>query len=595
MESDSTGEFLTHAVYGCQVVVTNPTSSQQKLNVLTQVPRGAIPVLNARYTKSIPVDLKPYHTQTIEYHFYFPETGNYSHYPVHVARSEELIAHAEPVSLKVVDEPTTIDKESWNFVSQQGSEDDVLSFLRTQNLFRVNLDRIAWRMKDEGFFRKVVALLDQRHVYSHTLWSYAVQHDRSENVGQFLRHADNFVAQCGAFIDSPLLTVDPVERRTYEHLDYSPLVNARAHQLGRRRQILNDRLHQQYHRLLHILSYRKQLDSEDRMAVTYYLLLQDRVEDAMTFFGQVKPQDLTTRLQHDYFTAYFDLYSDQPDRARVLAAKYNSHPVPRWRNAFAAVAAQLDEIGMPVLASAQDTQGQVASVDPKVALAALDPQTKGEAKKPAEGTTVIDDESRSENQTQLASTEPSFDFQVEARRVKLSFQNLESVTVNYYEMDIELLFSRNPFVQQVSGAFSYIRPNRTRLVKLPADKSSLDFNLPKDYHSSNVLVEIVAGGQTKSQAYYSHSLNVQVVENYGQVKVTHQETKKALPRTYVKVYAALANGQVRFYKDGYTDLRGRFDFTSLNTNELENVRKFSLLILSDDHGAIVREAAPPKR
>ena len=46
---------------------------------------------------------------------------------------------------------------------------------------------------------------------------------------------------------------------------------------------------------------------------------------------------------------------------------------------------------------------------------------------------------------------------------------------------------------------------------------------------------------------------------------------------------------------GYTDLRGRFDFTSLNTNELENVRKFSLLILSDNHGAIVRDAMPPKR
>jgi hypothetical protein len=42
-------------------------------------------------------------------------------------------------------------------------------------------------------------------------------------------------------------------------------------------------------------------------------------------------------------------------------------------------------------------------------------------------------------------------------------------------------------------------------------------------------------------------------------------------------------------------LRCRFDFTSLNTNELGNVRRFSLLILNDAHGAIVREAAPPNR
>jgi hypothetical protein len=589
-----TDEFLTHVVYGCQVVVTNPTSSRQKLSVLTQVPLGALPVLNSQYTRSIPVDLQPYHTQTIEYHFYFPATGDFPHYPVHVAKHEKLIANADPVALHVVDKPTTIDKESWNFVSQQGSEDDVLNYLDSQNLYRVNLDRIAWRMKDDGFFEKVIDLLDRRHVYNHTLWSYSLQHDRAATVREYLQHANNFVAQCGAYIDSPLLTVDPIERRTYEHLDYSPLVNARSHQLGQRRQILNDRLHQQYHGLLNILACRKKLDSEDLMAVTCYLLLQDRVDEAMTFFGQVNQQQLATRLQHDYFTAYLALYSEQPDRARAIAAKYASHPVPRWRNAFAAVGAQLDEIGTPVLAQAGDAVGQIASTDPKAVVAALEsPDDKDP--KPAEGTTVIDDESRAENQTQLASTEPNFDFKVEARKVTLNYQNVESVMVNYYEMDIELLFSRNPFVQQVSEAFSYIRPNMTKVVELPPGKDSLEFDLPQQYHSSNVLVEIVAGGQTKSQAYYSHSLNVQVIENYGQVRVTHQATNKALPRTYVKVYALTSNGRVKFYKDGYTDLRGRFDIASLNTNELDNVQRFSVLILSDDHGAIVREAAPPKR
>ena len=46
-----TDEFLVHTVYGCHVVITNPTSSRQKLDVLFQVPMGAIPVLNGRYTR----------------------------------------------------------------------------------------------------------------------------------------------------------------------------------------------------------------------------------------------------------------------------------------------------------------------------------------------------------------------------------------------------------------------------------------------------------------------------------------------------------------------------------------------------------------
>ena len=110
----------------------------------------------------------------------------------------------------------------------------------------------------------------------------------------------------------------------------------------------------------------------------------------------------------------------------------------------------------------------------------------------------------------------------------------------------------------------------------------------------NVLVELRGGGLVKSQAYYSNSLAVQVIQAYGQVRVTDTGTGKPLPKIYVKVYARTRNGQVQFYKDGYTDLRGRFAYARLNTNDLENVTKFSLLVLSDAQGAVVKEAAPPK-
>ena len=93
----------------------------------------------------------------------------------------------------------------------------------------------------------------------------------------------------------------------------------------------------------------------------------------------------------------------------------------------------------------------------------------------------------------------------------------------------------------------------------------------------------------------AHSLSVQVIEGYGQVRVKRSEGGKPVPRAYVKVYAQLADGRVKFYKDGYTDLRGRFDYASLSTDDLGEVRKFAILILSDEHGALVREATPPKQ
>src|SRR5262249_951465 len=143
---------------------------------------------------------------------------------------------------------------------------------------------------------------------------------------------------------SPILTIDPVARYQYEHLEYKPLVNARAHSLGQRRQIVNSRLHDQYHRFLKLLAYRKQLSDDDRLAVSYYLLLQDRIEEALATFAQVNVDKVATRLQYDYCASYLDLFSDEPRKARAIAARYADHPVDRWRNAFVALAHQVDEI-----------------------------------------------------------------------------------------------------------------------------------------------------------------------------------------------------------------------------------------------------------
>jgi len=58
-------------------------------------------------------------------------------------------------------------------------------------------------------------------------------------------------------------------------------------------------------------------------------------------------------------------------------------------------------------------------------------------------------------------------------------------------------------------------------------------------------------------------LKVSIVENYGQIKVMDKEDKP-LQRVYVKAFAKENNGSVFFYKDGYTDLVGRFDYASIS-------------------------------
>lgn len=62
-----------------------------------------------------------------------------------------------------------------------------------------------------------------------------------------------------------------------------------------------------------------------------------------------------------------------------------------------------------------------------------------------------------------------------------------------------------------------------------------------------------------------------------------------------------------FYKDGYTDLVGRFDYASISTSNLKNVKSIAMFIMSDElgnffifyffvtcvKGAIIKETVPP--
>jgi hypothetical protein len=179
--------------------------------------------------------------------------------------------------------------------------------------------------------------------------------------------------------------------------------------------------------------------------------------------------------------------------------------------------------------------------------------------------------------------------------MNLTWQNVDAVRVNYYLMDVELLFSRNPFVQQSGSQFAAIRPNLSQEVKLPVGQDKLAVALPENLARRNVLVEVTAAGKTRSLPYYATAMNVQMHENYGQVRVTDAGSGRPLPKVYVKTYVRLANGEVKFHKDGYTDHRGRFDYATVSTPESAPAQRFAILVLSDDRGAQIREAAPPQQ
>ena len=558
-------EFLPGIPYGSIVVLTNPTSSRKKLRLLLHLPNGSMPLSKTRTVRSIPLTLEAYSTQTFESSFYFPQVGNFGLYPARASSDGKSVASAPPVTFQVVKELSKKDKTSWAWISQNGTDKDVLNYLNANNLNRTDLNQIAFRLRKENeggsgksFYDRLLKQLDTRFYYHNTMWSYGLYHQDINRFSEYLVKS-SFANQSGLWIESPLLKLDPVDRKWYEQLEYAPLVHARAHRLGKERRILNDRLHGQYLRLLDVFKYKPVLTQQDHLILTYYLFAQDRIEEGLAHFDKIARKQVQEKLQYDYFAVNAAFYRLEIDKAEKIASAYKNFPIERWKKLFGEALAHISE-----------------------AKAVLDPQ-------------VVDEEERDQKIDQLADTEPNFSFEFVDDQIRLEHNNIENAQVRFYPMEVELLFSRQPFAKNDADHFTLISPDGEGSIKMEKGTKQTNYQLPEKYRRTNVMIEIEAGGRRKAQAYYANRLSTEVTEEYGRIRVLDKITGKPLPKVYIKTYARMNTGQVRFYKDGYTDLRGKFEYASLNTDDLDQVERFALLVIDPDAGAQIEEAAPPAR
>jgi len=552
------GPFATGVVYTCQVVLANPTSSRQRIAALVQIPRGAVPVANARVTQTIDVVLESYGTHGHEYAFYFPTPGSWSHFPVHVTRNQVIVAAAPPRTLEVTTGGGAADPTSWSYVSQRSGLTDVVAYLETSNLAAIDLTRVAWRLRDRSAFDAIATVLERRRTYAPVLWGYALLHRDAPRIRVFLRALADRLLAAGPVLD--MVGIDAEHLGTYEHLELSPLINARAHRLGPKLRILNDGLAAQYNRFLDLVAHRPVPTSEDLLAAAHYQIAQDRVDDAAAILARVDRERIADRMQHDYLAAYLACITNQLPRAREAADRWREHPVDRWRHKFGALSAMLDEVA-------------------------------GTSSSPA----IVDPRSRDQQHADLAARQPTFELALDRDGIVIHGQHVAALELRFFEMDVELLFSRQPFVQSDITRFSFIEPGHREQVRdLP---QGVDHRLPwpAALRGKNVVVEAVGAGIRKAKIHYANDLATTLANQVGQLRVQKVSDRAPLIATYVKVYARKQGGTVAFYKDGYTDLRGWFDYASLSTTDLDQVERFAILVCSDQAGASILETSPPVR
>lgn len=277
---------------------------------------------------------------------------------------------------------------------------------------------------------------------------------------------------------------------------------------------------------------------------------------------------LRGEVQFDYLAVYLAFFLldgvEVPRYAETIARSYADYPVLMWRRRFAEVTTQLAE--------ARGVHGGI----------------------------VVAEESRDQRQDQLAFQHPSVALRCEDGALVLHSRNVRRVILQFFCVDVEHLFSSSPFMATGERShFASVRPNACVVVEVGAESGEdgdrgQPVAVPEALRRQNVVVEAKAQGSRAFETVFVNNLRVHTIAPFGQLKVTDLATNRPLPRVYVKAYAKTLNGSTTFYKDGFTDVRGRFDYVSLTTDKLDEVERFAILVTSDDYGSTVVEVAPPR-
>ncbi|KAG0299616.1 hypothetical protein BGZ99_004086, partial [Dissophora globulifera] len=176
-----------------------------KLHLELQLPQGTLPIYKP-FESGQDVELDAHGTFQCKYLFYFPEEGDYPHYPAHVSDYDDIVAYASPSVLKVrALEPghlqSTVDTTTWNYVLSRGSHDDVLKKLANDPLEGLLVELLIPRLyRDRELFTKVTNILRNRYEYIDRIWSVSLvlsgeagKDQRMQLVGEYV--ANQAIAQ----------------------------------------------------------------------------------------------------------------------------------------------------------------------------------------------------------------------------------------------------------------------------------------------------------------------------------------------------------------------------------------------------------------
>ena len=125
-----------------------------------------------------------------------------------------------------------------------------------------------WMLKDKEFYKEVVQILRDRLMYDEKVWSFSLFHKDLVGLAEYFDELSQFKKS---------------HYEMFKILEYYPLSSKRAHKHLKcdKNQITNQDFKQTYERFLIYSFLQNNPDNTTFIIVfTYYLILQDRIEEA---------------------------------------------------------------------------------------------------------------------------------------------------------------------------------------------------------------------------------------------------------------------------------------------------------------------------
>lgn len=320
-----------------------------------------------------------------------------------------------------------------------------------------NFDSIYWLLKDAEFYKETINILKEKEIFNQGIWGFSFYHGDINTISELF---EKFTATKAweDYLSPPpfFFRFNKLIHNNFTIYEYNPIINSRFHQMdGDKTVILNKDLKNTYLNFLLYFFEKEEFNTpDDYLIMAYYLLLQDRTDEAIQFTKKItNPSKINFKIQYDYMMAYFDMYTGMPKftKAREICEKNIAYPIESWRNLFVEMA------------------NQIADYDGEL-----------------DGNLIKDKDDKEDEDKEMLNVK------LEGSKLNLLYQKIENIQVDFFLIDLEILFSISPFLGKEFEKLVYIQPHSVLKRKVVSKKTleKLDMEIPEELKEKNLVIKV---------------------------------------------------------------------------------------------------------